>query len=36
MAEKDKKTTEKSNPTYVVADQIIGDLARVHMRIPKF
>ncbi len=35
--EKNKKTVEeKCNPTHVVANQIIQDLARIHMRIPKF
>lgn len=35
----DKKTTktvEKPNPTYMIADSLIGDLNRVHIRLPKF
>lgn len=39
MSEKKKeapKTTEKSNPTYQVADTLLAELDRVHMRIPKF
>lgn len=42
---KDKKTSDKScscpavaaaNPTYIVADRLICDLDRVHIRLPKF
>jgi hypothetical protein len=36
--EKNKKAAadDKANPTHVVANRIINDLARIHMRIPKF
>ena len=33
---KDKKVDEKSNPTHNVANSLIGDLNRVHIRLPKF
>lgn len=39
MSEKEKKmtkSTEVSKPGETVADQIIGDLDRVHMRVPKY
>lgn len=39
MSEKEKKMTksaEVSKPGETVADQIIGELDRVHMRVPKF
>lgn len=39
MSEKEKKMTkssEVSKPGEIVADQIIHELDRVHMRIPKF
>lgn len=39
MSEKEKKMTKAavvSKPGEVVADQIIGELDRVHMRVPKF
>lgn len=39
MSEKEKKMTksaEVSKPGETVADQIIGELDRVHMRVPKY
>jgi hypothetical protein len=39
MSEKDKKATkaaEPAAPQTPVADQIIHELERVHMRIPKY
>jgi len=39
MSEKEKKMTKSADapkPGETVADQIINELDRVHMRIPKF
>ncbi len=39
MSEKEKKATAApaaSKPTETVADRIIGELDRVHCRIPKY